>query len=191
MKPKRQQEKTMTVTTAAEVLDFWFSDQMQPYWFAKSDQIDAQIGQRFADTYQAAHDGQLDDWMTDADSALALCIVLDQFPRNMFRGSPRSFESNRIALDHARKALELGHDQAQDPTRRQFFYLPFMHSEDLADQTTSVRLYEDLGNQHSLHFAREHRDIVERFGRFPHRNAVLGRDSTPEEAVFLETHKGF
>ncbi len=181
----------MTVTTAAEVLDFWFSDQMQPYWFAKSDQIDAQIGQRFADTYQAAHDGQLDGWIKDADSALALCIVLDQFPRNMFRGSPRSFESNRIALDHARKALELGHDQAQDPTRRQFFYLPFMHSEDLADQTTSVRLYEDLGNQHSLHFAREHRDIVERFGRFPHRNAVLGRDSTPEEAVFLETHKGF
>ena len=117
--------------------------------------------------------------------------MLDQFPRNMFRGSPRSFESNRIALDHARKALELGHDQAQDPTRRQFFYLPFMHSEDLADQITSVRLYEDLGNQHSLHFAREHRDIVERFGRFPHRNAVLGRDSTPEEAVFLETHKGF
>ncbi len=132
----------MTVTTAAEVLDFWFSDQMQPYWFAKSDQIDAQISQRFADTYQAAHDGQLDGWIKDADSALALCIVLDQFPRNMFRGSPRSFESNRIALDHARKALELGHDQAQDPTRRQFFYLPFMHSEDLADQTTSVRLYE-------------------------------------------------
>ncbi|WP_108500672.1 DUF924 family protein [Paracoccus indicus] len=181
----------MPVSTAAEVLEFWFSDRMQPFWFAKSDQIDAEIATRFGDTYQAAHDGQLDGWMGSADDALALCIVLDQFPRNMFRGSPRSFESNQLALDHARKALQLGHDREQDPKRRQFFYLPFMHSEDLADQTTSVELYEALGNQHSLHFAREHRDIIAKFGRFPHRNAVLGRDSTPAELAFLETHKGF
>ncbi|MDN5569373.1 MAG: DUF924 domain-containing protein [Paracoccus sp. (in: a-proteobacteria)] len=181
----------MTIKTADDVLAFWFSDAMQPYWFAKSDQIDAQITQDFADTYQAAHDGQLDGWMDSADDALALVIVLDQFPRNMFRGSPRSFESNDLALAHARTALDKGYDQQQAPTRRQFLYLPFMHSEDLADQTRAVELYEALGNQHSLHFAREHRDIVAKFGRFPHRNAVLGRDDTPEEADFLKTHSGF
>lgn len=181
----------MTITSPDEVLDFWFSDHMKPDWFAKSDQIDEEITEKFADTYQAAHDGYLDKWMKQADHALALCIVLDQFPRNMFRGSPRSFESNDLALAHARTALGKGYDQQLDATRRQFMYLPFMHSEDLADQDRSVELYEALGNRHSLHFAREHRDIVARFGRFPHRNAVLGRTDTPDEAGFLETHKGF
>ncbi|RJE80869.1 DUF924 family protein [Paracoccus sp. JM45] len=181
----------MTIKTADQVLEFWFSDQMTSNWFVKSEQIDAQIVDLFADTYQAAHDGQLDDWMNSSDHALALCIVLDQFPRNMFRGSPRSFESNYLVLGYARMALDRGFDQEQDPKPRQFFYLPFMHSEDLSDQTQSVALYEKLGNQHSLHFAREHHDIVARFGRFPHRNAVLGRNTIPEEAEFLKTHKGF
>lgn len=179
------------IKTPQQVLDFWFSDEMRPSWFAKSDQIDARIRDDFADTYAAAHDGQLDGWMEDADSALALVITLDQFPRNIFRGSPRSFESNDLALRHAKDALDRGHDQQQSPERRQFLYLPFMHSEELADQERSVQLYEALGNEHSLHFARDHRDIVARFGRFPHRNAVLGRDSTPEEAEFLKTHTGF
>ncbi|MGZ3217887.1 DUF924 family protein [Paracoccus sp. T5] len=179
------------IKTPQQVLDFWFSDEMRPNWFAKSDQVDARIREDFADTYTAAHDGQLDGWMEDADSALAMVIALDQFPRNIFRGSPRSFESNDLALRHAKAALDRGHDQQQSPERRQFLYLPFMHSEELADQERSVQLYEALGNEHSLHFARDHRDIVARFGRFPHRNAVLGRDSTPEEAEFLKTHTGF
>ncbi|WP_410216678.1 DUF924 family protein [Paracoccus sp. (in: a-proteobacteria)] len=181
----------MTIKTAQQVLDFWFSDEMRPYWFAKSDDIDTCIRDDFGDTYEAAHAGQLEDWSIGADSALALVIALDQFPRNIFRGSGRSFESNELALHHARTALDEGYDQEQTPERRQFFYLPFMHSEDLADQNRSVTLYEVLGNEHSLHFAREHRDIVARFGRFPHRNSVLGRDSTAEEASFLETHSGF
>lgn len=177
--------------TPQDVLDFWFSDLMKPNWFAKSDDIDSRIRNDFAETYQAAHEGRLDHWMEDADSALALVIVLDQFPRNIHRGDARSFESNDIALRHARTALERGFDRDQSPDRRQFFYLPFMHSEDLADQERSVALYEVLGNDHSLHFARDHRDIVARFGRFPHRNAILGRDSTPEETEFLKTHSGF
>nr|WP_111299545.1 DUF924 family protein [Paracoccus saliphilus] len=177
--------------TPQQVLDFWFSDEMRPNWFAKSDQIDARIRNDFAETYAAAHAGKLDDWMADADSALALVIALDQFPRNIFRGSPRSFESNDLALRYAKAALDRGYDQQQSPDRRQFLYLPFMHSEELADQNRSVELYQALGNEHSLHFARDHRDIVARFGRFPHRNAVLGRDSTPEEAEFLKTHQGF
>ncbi|CAM3445945.1 DUF924 domain-containing protein [Paracoccus nototheniae] len=177
--------------TPEEVLDFWFSDQMTPLWFAKSDDIDKDITARFSDTYEAAHAGQLDLWMDAPDSALALVIVLDQFPRNIYRGGPRSFESNDLALRHALTALDKGYDTAQPADRRQFLYLPFMHSEDLADQDRSVALYEALGNGSSLHFAREHRDIVARFGRFPHRNAILGRDDTPEEAAFLKTHSGF
>ncbi|MDP5305855.1 DUF924 family protein [Paracoccus spongiarum] len=181
----------MTVKTPQDVRDFWFSDAMKPWWFAKSDEIDRQIIQLFGETYEAAHGGHLDHWMGDPQDALALVIALDQFPRNMFRGSARSFESNDLALRHARAALDRGHDRQVDPEARQFFYLPFMHSEDLDDQDRSVRLYEELGNENSLKFAREHRDIIARFDRFPHRNAVLGRETRPEEAEFLKTHQGF
>lgn len=181
----------MTIKTPQDVRDFWFSAEMQPYWFKKSDEIDRRIIQLFGPTYEAAYGGHLQDWAQNALDSLALVIVLDQFPRNMFRGSPRSFESNDHALAEARHALDKGYDQECDETTRQFFYLPFMHSEDLADQERSVALYEALGNDHSLHFAREHRDIVARFGRFPHRNAVLGRENLAEEAEFLKTHSGF
>lgn len=181
----------MTVKTAQDVLDFWFSDQMQPYWFAKSNDIDRQIIDGFTDTYEAAHRRELDNWAEAPDSALALVIVLDQFPRNMFRGSPRSFESNDLALEHASKALDAGYDAQVEPTPRQFFYLPFMHSEDLPDQTRSIELYEALGEPLSLKSAIAHHEIIEKFGRFPHRNAVLDRPSTPDEAEFLKTHKGF
>lgn len=181
----------MTTRTPQNVLDFWFSPEMQPYWFQKSEDIDRQIIQLFSETYEAAHGGRLDHWLGSAEDALALAITLDQFPRNMFRGSGRSFESNDMALRAAGIALERGYDQQIDADRRQFFYLPFMHSEDLDDQERSVRLYEALGNDFALGFAREHRDIVARFGRFPHRNEALGRQTTAEEAEFLKTHQGF
>lgn len=181
----------MTPKTFQDVLDFWFSDESRPFWFAKSDTFDRRIADRFGNTYEAAHAGRLDDWMDEPQGALALVIVLDQFPRNMFRGSPRSFESNDLALTHARTALERGYDRQQGDEGRQFLYLPFMHSEDLADQTRSVELYEKLGDAEALAFARDHRDIVARFGRFPHRNAVLDRDTTPDETEFLKTHSGF
>ena len=181
----------MTIKTAQDVLDFWFSPQMEPMWFAKSDDVDAQIRDQFAATYEAAHRRELDDWAETAEGALALVIVLDQFPRNLFRGSGRAFESNDLALEHARSSLDAGFDTQVDPQRRQFFYLPFMHSEDLPDQTRSVELYEALGNDNSLRFAIAHRDIIQQFGRFPHRNAALDRPNTPDEAEFLKTHKGF
>lgn len=181
----------MTIKTVRDVLEFWFSDRMQPYWFAKSEEIDHRITEEFGPTYEAALRRELDPWMETAEGALALVITLDQFPRNMFRGSGRSFESNDLALEHARAALNAGFDQQIEATQRQFFYLPFMHSEDLPDQTLSVELYEALGNENSLAFAIAHRDIIERFGRFPHRNAVLDRPSTPDEVEFLKTHSGF
>lgn len=177
--------------TAQDIRGFWFSEAVQPYWFARSDDVDAQIKNDFSDTYEAAHRGDLDHWMQNAADALSLVIALDQFPRNLFRGSGRSFESNDIALAHARAALGQGYDQELSETERQFFYLPFMHSEALADQDRSVKLYEALGNENALDFAHQHRDIIARFGRFPHRNEVLGRENTPEEAEFLKTHSGF
>lgn len=181
----------MTTASPEQIRDFWFSDEMRPYWFERSDAIDQKITETFGPTYQAAHDGALDHWIETPEDALALIIALDQFPRNMFRGSPRSFESNDIALRHARAALDRGHDAQVAADARSFFYLPFMHSEDLADQERSVALYQVLGNEIGLKFAEEHRDIVARFGRFPHRNAVLGRETTEEEAEFLKTHSGF
>lgn len=181
----------MTIRTAQEVLDFWFSPEMEPYWFAKSDAIDARIRDGFAATYEAAHRRQLDHWAGTPEGALALIVVLDQFPRNIFRGTGRAFESNDLALEHARAALDAGFDGGFDTKRRVFLYLPFEHSEDLPDQTLSVELFEALGDPGYLDYAVQHRDIIERFGRFPHRNAVLDRPNTPDEDEFLKSHKGF
>ncbi|MDQ1901744.1 DUF924 family protein [Paracoccus sp. WLY502] len=181
----------MTIKTAQDVLDFWFSEDMEPYWFAKSDEIDDRIRDGFADTYRAAHHRDLDPWAATPDGALALVILLDQFPRNMFRGTGRAFESDDIALEHARAAVEAGFDQQVDARRRMFLYLPFEHSEDLPDQTRSVELFEALGDPGYLDYAIQHRDIIERFGRFPHRNALLDRRNTPAEDDFLKDHKGF
>lgn len=176
---------------AKKVLDFWFSPQMQPYWFAKSDDVDAEIRAQFLDLHADACAGRLDDWKQNADTALALTIVFDQFPRNMFRGSPQSFASDGLALDVAIQAMDHGFDREVSADQRQFFYLPLMHSEDLDVQNRSVEIYQKLGNENSLDFARQHRDIIAQFGRFPHRNKVLGRENTAEETEFLKTHSGF
>lgn len=181
----------MTIKTAQDVLDFWFSPDMEPHWFAKSDAIDARIRDQFAATYEAAHRRELDHWAETPDGALALIVVLDQFPRNIFRGTGRAFESNDIALDHARAAVDAGFDQNLDTRQRAFLYLPFEHSEDLPDQTRSVELFEALGDPGYLDYAVQHRDIIQKFGRFPHRNAALDRQNTPDEDEFLKTHKGF
>lgn len=181
----------MTIRTARDVLDFWFSDEMKPHWFAKSDAIDDRIRDDFADTWQAAHQRDLDGWAATPDGALALVIVLDQFPRNMFRGTGQAFASDDIALDHASAAVDSGFDRQIAPERRAFLYLPFEHSEDLLDQTRSVELFESLGIPDYLDYAVQHHDIIERFGRFPHRNAALDRPDTPDEREFLKTHKGF
>lgn len=181
----------MTIKTAQDVLDFWFSDRMEPNWFAKSDKIDTEIRDRFAATHKAAHRRDLDPWAETPDGALALVIVLDQFPRNIFRGTGHAFGSDDLALDHARAAVDAGHDRQIDPKRRVFLYLPFEHSEDLSDQTRSVELFETLGDPGYLDYALQHHKIIERFGRFPHRNALLDRPNTPAEDEFLKTHTGF
>lgn len=179
------------MTTAQDVIDFWFSDSMRPNWYRKDQAIDQKIIEDFSDTYESARRGDLDAWMDTAQGALALMIVLDQFPRNMFRGSPRSFECCDLVLGYANRALDAGFDQQVSDEARAFFYLPYMHSENLADQDRSVALYQAAGNAGGLDFAHRHRDIIVKFGRFPHRNAVLGRETTTEEAEFLKTNPGF
>lgn len=178
-------------SAAQEVLDFWFSDNVEKHWFVRSDDLDADIKQRFSALYKQAHNGKLDDWADHLSSALALTIILDQFPRNMFRGSGRAFESDAKARQIAKAAIESGYDQQVTEKERAFFYLPLMHSEELADQQMSVELYEILGNANSLDYAHQHLDIIAQFGRFPHRNIALNRENTPQETEFLKTHSGF
>lgn len=181
----------MAEISSQDILDFWFSDAVAAYWFVRSDDLDRHITEKFGALYQQAIAGELEGWKQQAFSALALTILLDQFPRNMFRGSPRAFGSDAKACALSKFALEQGYDQDVSAKARPFFYLPLMHSENLADQERCVGLYEVLGDEFSLGFAREHRDIIETFGRFPHRNAVLGRRNTPQETEFLKTHSGF
>lgn len=174
-----------------DVLDFWFSAPMRANWFEKNEAIDTQIREKFLLAYEDARNDKMEHWKQQAESALALTIIFDQFPRNMFRGSPRAFESDGLARDIAIQALDHDFDQQLTAEQRQFLYLPLMHSENLADQRRSVELYEKLADPLSLDFARQHLEIIERFNRFPHRNQVLGRESTPEEIEFLKHHAGF
>ena len=154
-------------------------------WFAKDDAFDAEFKSRFEAAHHAAASGALDAWADDADGALALLVLLDQFPRNAFRGSAHMFATDGKARAVARAPIAAGLDQQVGDTLRPFFYLPFMHSESLADQERSVELNAAL-DANTQRFAVLHRDIIARFGRFPHRNKALGRETTPEEQAFLD-----
>jgi uncharacterized protein (DUF924 family) len=164
-----------------QVLEFWFQRERKD-WFAKDERFDAEILSRFLPLYERAAAGGLADWLQAPRSCLALVIVLDQFPRNMFRGSARAFAADPLALAAARTIVERGWDRSFSPDERTFAYLPFEHSESIEDQERSLKLFEGGEN---FEWARKHYDIVRRFGRFPHRNAVLGRESTPDEREFL------
>jgi len=167
------------------VLDFWFTEIQPRQWFVKDKAFDAEISHRFAGVYARAKAGDLNAWSDNADGALALVVVLDQFPRNMFRNTPESFATDAQALGLAKRAIEAGFDQQVDEKQRPFFYLPFEHSEDLHDQERCVALFRALGNTDLLDWAEKHKIIIDRFGRYPHRNAVLGRTSSAEEEDFL------
>jgi uncharacterized protein (DUF924 family) len=167
-----------------DVLAFW-REAGPSRWFRKDEAFDHEFRARFMGAHEAALRGELDEWAQDAAGALALLILLDQFPRNAFRGTSRMFESDAKARGVARLAVQAGYDSQAEPELRNFFYLPFMHSEDLTDQDLGVQLARGLGDD-ALRWAVIHRDIIEKFGRFPHRNAVLDRSTTPEEQRFLD-----
>jgi uncharacterized protein (DUF924 family) len=184
-------------TEADEVLAFWFGREDEPdygefreAWFRKDPEFDQQVQERFGPLYERAAAGELDGWREEARSCLALVICLDQFPRNMFRGDGRTHATDDKALETARYALERALDRELPPFQRVFVYMPFMHSESVEDQRRSVELFGRLaerpGAPDLTSYAVGHMEIVERFGRFPHRNVILGRETTPEEAEFLQ-----
>jgi len=168
-----------------EVLAFW-KEAGPEKWYQKDDEFDAAMTRRFAGLHAAAAAGELSRWQDSPDSCLALVLVLDQFSRNMFRNSAKAFAQDAQALAIAGEAIERGYDRKVDEEIHQFFYLPFMHDESLASQDRSLLLQHGTGNESGLKFAIIHRDIIVRFGRFPHRNPVLGRHTTPAEQAFLE-----
>jgi uncharacterized protein (DUF924 family) len=175
---------SLCAATSADVLAFW-REAGPRRWFRKDEAFDAEFRSRFQRCHEAAVRGELDTWAGEAPGALALLVLLDQFPRNAFRGTAQMFNSDARAREIARTALAAGFDMQVDADLRNFFYLPFMHSENLADQDRAVELTRKLGDD-PLRYAILHRDIIARFGRFPHRNAVLGRATTPEEQRFLD-----
>lgn len=172
--------------TPKDVLDFWYDPANQPFWFKKSATFDEAVRQRLGDAHAAAAAGRLDNWRTTPEGALALVILLDQVPRNIHRGTARAFATDGAALAIAAAAIDDGLDRQLDSDQRLFLYLPLEHSEELEDQERSVALFTAIGNARLTDYAVRHRDIIARFGRFPHRNALLGRASTAEELRFLE-----
>lgn len=172
----------------AEIISFW-RNAGPAAWFKKAAAFDEKIRVGFVATHHAAARGEYSAWAETSEGALALLLLLDQFPRNLFRGSAHAFATDPMARAVARAAIRAGHDHAAEPRLRPFFYLPFEHSEDPSDQAFAVelceRLREETGDADTLKWANVHRDIIARFGRFPHRNAVLGRETTPQERAFL------
>ena len=176
---------TAPLAGAAEIVAFW-RDAGPDKWFEKNDAFDADIRRRFLPTHEAAAAGKLANWEETAEGSLALLILLDQFPRNMFRGQARAFATDPLALAVTAKAIIRGFDAQAPKEMRGFFYLPFEHSENLTDQEHGIALYKAAGDADGLKWANVHADIIRRFGRFPHRNAALGRTTTPEEQAFLD-----
>lgn len=164
------------------VLDFWFGLKPEQWWRADPE-LDASIRDRFCELWKEKRELPPEPFLTHAGTALAGVILFDQFPRNMFRGNAEQFATDPLALAIARGAVDKGFDAELEPRERAFLYLPFEHSEVMADQDRSMLLFTALGDEHLLHFAQLHHDIIQRFGRFPHRNAMLGRAPRPEETA--------
>jgi uncharacterized protein (DUF924 family) len=175
---------------AAQILRYWFEELQPAAWFRRDDGVDATIRERFGTLYEQLAQIRPEQLATPLE-CIAAVIVLDQFPRNMFRGSPRAFATDALALSIAQQAIAAGLDRQLTQQQRLFLYMPFQHSEDRAVHVRSIELFTQLGLADNLDYAHRHKNIIDRFGRFPHRNAVLGRESTTAELQFVATHRGF
>ncbi|MGE7368402.1 DUF924 family protein [Neorhizobium sp. NPDC001467] len=170
---------------AERVLSFWFEELGKARWFQPPEGLDDLIRDRFADLHRALAQGDISAFRSSGRYRMAAILVLDQFPRNMYRGTPMAFSTDWMALREARLLVDAGLDRELDTHARCFSYLPFEHSEDVDDQDRAVALFSDLGDAEYLDFARRHRDVIVRFGRFPHRNGILGRETTEAELDYL------
>lgn len=169
-----------------EVNQFWFEELSQKDWWKKSDELDSKIKKRFGELHKIAKEGGLEPFRQSPEARLAEIIVLDQFSRNIYRDKPEAFASDELALSLAKEAVASGDDMKLPQQKRLFVYMPYMHSESLEVHDEAVKLFEKLGLEENLKYEHAHRDIIVRFGRYPHRNKILGRESTPEEVEFLE-----
>lgn len=176
----------MPIKQPEEILFFWFSEAIQPLWFEKDLVFDQEILQVFGATYQEAKSGNLAHWQQDPLSSLALTIVFDQFPRNMYRNTPAAFATDDQALQTAKNAVIQKFHEAMSKKERMFLFMPFMHSESKVEQAISLTLFTELGLPDALGYASQHKKVIDHFGRFPHRNAILGREGTPEEKAYLQ-----
>ncbi len=174
-----------------EVLDFWYAEENAKKWFKSTPEFDKEIRERFEPLWQSVADNKLKAWENSADGCLALCIVLDQFPLNMFRGDNKSFQTEHQSIQIAKVAIKKGLDAEIDVDRVSFLYMPLMHSEELQEQDLCVACFEKRGLEDNLRFAKHHRGLIEEFGRFPHRNEVLGRESTALEIAYLNSKRAF
>ncbi len=173
------------------LIDFWFSEQVSQYWFNAPQSFDQQLLETYGELWEQAENGELDGWCEQATSSLALVILLDQLPLNMFRGTAKSFATEAQSRTVAGLAIEREFDLDMLSQHKSFLYMPFMHSENLDDQARSLQLFDQPGLEGNLRFARHHYAIVEQFGRFPHRNKILGRESSAAEIDYLNSKQAF
>lgn len=183
-------EHPMTITPN-EILDFWYSRRMQKHWFSSTPEIDQEILDKYESMWEQAASGVLDAWCETPAGSLALVIVLDQFPLNMFRNQAKTYSTEQLAVKVARKAIDNKQNKEIEKEKIAFLYMPLMHSEHMDDQNLAVKLFTEAGLDDNIKFAKHHRSIVERFGRFPHRNAALLRESTAEELAYLASDEAF
>ncbi|MFA5243418.1 MAG: DUF924 family protein [Sulfuricella sp.] len=186
-----QDDPDIPAISPDDVLQFWYSEPMASRWFSSTPQLDAEICAKYEPLWCAVAEGRLDDWKHSPEGCLALVIVLDQLPLNMFRGEARSFSTEQQAVEACKLAIAKGYDREIAPGRLSFLYMPLMHSEHLADQDLSVMMFEQAGLEGNLRFAWHHRELIRRFGRFPHRNAILARESSREELDYLGPKEAF
>lgn len=180
----------MAITPAA-ILDYWYSERIKKHWFRSTPALDTEIRDKFELLWEKAASGALNSWAGTAEGALALVIILDQLPLNMFRNQAKSFQTEQLAVQITRRAIAMQLDNQLAKDRLSFLYMPLMHSENSADQALSVQLFEQAGLAANIRFARHHRDIIWKFARFPHRNRILNRKSTQLELDYLNSKHAF
>lgn len=191
LETKAEGKKCYTGLMWQDVIHFWFTETVPKQWFLHDEKFDAVIKKRFENTYWQVVKGETEHWRNDPKGRLAQIIVLDQFARQIFRDTPQAFLYDPLALCLAQEAVRQKIDARLSLAERQFLYMPYMHSESPLIHEQALKLFETLGNQEALDYEVEHKKIIDRFGRYPHRNSILGRHSTPEEIAFIKEHPGF
>jgi len=174
-----------------DIINYWYSDRLKKHWFASTPELDAEILKDYKAIWERALIGELDDWQESPEGCLALVIILDQFPLNMYRGQAKSFQSEAKAIEITQKAINNHYLEQLDKEYLSFLLMPLMHSEQLSDQDLSVTLFKQYDLQQSIRFAEHHRGLIQEFGRFPHRNIILARANTPDEQAYLESDRAF